>query len=110
MTRYSRWPLALSPRTPGEATPRCSVRSASREQPVQVPARLDRVAIETEAEQPEAQAVTVLDAEIVARRAVLAPPGADDALGPLGRHHVVQRAAPAEAQRRAVRHRGQGLD
>src|SRR5262245_49441232 len=72
---------------------------------MQEPARRRLVAIEPGAKQPEAQPRFVLDAEIVARRAaVLAPPGAFDALGPFGCDHFVQRVPPAEAHRRAVGH------
>src|SRR6266511_3167702 len=77
------------------------------------PARRRRrhVAIESRAKQPEAQPRLVLDAEIVARRAaLLAPPGAFDAFGPLGPNHLVQHAAPAEARRRAVGHEGEAID
>ena len=42
--------------------------------------------------------------------ALFAPPGAFDALGAFGGDHLMQRAPPAEAQRRAVRHLGDGLD
>ena len=42
--------------------------------------------------------------------AVLAPPSALDALGAFGGDHLVQRAPPAEAQRRPVRHFGDRLD
>src|SRR5262245_17440618 len=72
---------------------------------MQEPARRRLVAIEPGAKQPEAQPRFVLDAEIVARwAAVLAPPGAFDALGPFGCDHFVQRAPPAEAHRWAVGH------
>ena len=41
---------------------------------------------------------------------MLAPPGAFDALGAFGGDHFMQRAAPAKAQRRAVRHLRDRLD
>ena len=41
--------------------------------------------------------------------AFFAPPGAFDALGAFGGDHFVQRAAPAEAHRRAVRHQRQNV-
>jgi len=77
------------------------------------------VAIKPGAEQPEAVAAFVLDAEIIAGavaggRDVLArflmPPHAFDALGAVGGGDVVQRAPPLETQRRAVRHFGDDLD
>src|SRR5262245_25703627 len=77
---------------------------------MQEPARHRQVAIEPGAKQPEAQPRFVLDAEMVARwAAVLAPPGAFDALGPFGRDHFVQRAPPAEAHRRAVGHESEDV-
>src|SRR6185295_7008680 len=63
------------------------------------------IAVKPGAEQPESKPAFVLDAEVIARRpAVLAPPGAFDAFRPFGGNHLVQRAPPTEAQRRAVRY------
>src|SRR5262249_5365889 len=79
----------------------------SRIDPVQKPARRKarHVAVEPRAKNPEAQSRLVLDLEIVARRAaLLAPPGAFDALGSLGTNDFVERPPPAEARRRAVGH------
>src|SRR5579885_396495 len=82
-------------------------RGSLRKHAVQEPARrggaLGKVAIEPGAEQPEAKSCLVFHAKIIASRsAVLAPPGALDALRSVGRAHLVQRAPPAEAQRRPV--------
>src|SRR5262245_20098031 len=86
----------------------------SRIHPVQEPAWLrqivGRVAIKPGAEEPEAQAGLVLDAEIIARRTTrFAPPGAFDALGAFDGYYLVQSAAPAEAQRRSVGHDGEDV-
>src|SRR5512144_3527 len=83
--------------------------SASGKRPVQEPRRctadIREVAVESGAKQPESKPAFILDAEIIARRsAVLAPPGAFDALRPFGGNHLVQRASPPESQRWAVRH------
>src|SRR6185369_18071265 len=77
----------------------------SRKHSVQEPTRIGAVrgeiAIEAGAEQPEAQTAFVLDAEVVARgTAMLAPPGALNALGAFGGDHLVQRPPPFEAQGR----------
>src|SRR6187551_714733 len=84
---------------------------ASPKQPVQEPGGCRGVTVEPGAVQPEAQARLVLHADVIARRfAVLAPPGAFDAFWPFGRGYFMQRAPPAETQRRPVRHARQGLD
>src|SRR5436305_9131152 len=73
---------------------------------------LDLALVKPVAIEPEAQAVLVLDAEIVAgqRGALRPPPFHGDALGPFGAHHGVGGAAPDEASGRAVRHLGDHLD
>ena len=64
-----------------------------------------RVAVEACAEQPEAQAGLVLDAEIIARRRRPRSLHHSPAMrSGLRRRHLVQGAPPAEAQRRAVGH------
>ena len=58
------------------------------------------------AKDPEAQALLVLDAEIIPRQrfAVLLPPFHGDALGALDPHHRMRDAPPGELMRRAVGH------
>src|SRR6185312_3626745 len=69
------------------------------------------VAIKPRAKNPEAPAALVFDAKVIARgAAVLAPPGALDALGAVGGNHFVQRAPPAEPQGWAVGHFRERLD
>src|SRR5216683_731340 len=77
--------------------------ATSREDSVQEPARRHRDlrtrSMQPGSEQPEAAAVHVLDAVIVAERAFLfasPPPFAEDTLGSVRHAHAVQAAAPAE--------------
>src|SRR5581483_8829883 len=88
--------------------------TTSCEQPVHEPVGGDRLArlvfqlaaIKPVAENPEAQARLVLDAEVIAGQhlAVLLPPFHGDALRPFHpRHHMVG-APPGEAMRRTVGH------
>ena len=114
-------PAASAPR---HARPRAGTRSSRRRRirrsrasrrihPVQEPARRGgRAPCRDRAPRGTARSAArlVLDAEIIARGpAFLAPPFAFDALGPLGRDHLVQRATPAEAHRRAVGHQRQRI-
>ena len=66
--------------------------------------------IEPVAENPEAQARLVLDAEVIAGQhlAVLLPPFHGDALRPFHPHHHVIGAAPGEMMRRTVGHGRKG--
>src|SRR5579859_3541883 len=65
--------------------------------------------VKTVAENPEAQSLGILDAEVVARQplAVLLPPFHGDALGSLDPHHRMQRTAPGEMMWRTIGDCGQ---
>src|SRR5271170_4885252 len=98
-----------SPRKRGEGTP-CP--SPSPKNPVHEPFRPQGLAApEAFAVEPEAAALRILGAEIVARRRVgAAPPRGGDAFRAFDRRDIVQDAPPAEAQWRPVGHFGDGLD
>src|SRR5687768_14614503 len=81
----------------------------SGEQPVDIPDRAGRLApVKALPEQPIAAALNILDPKIVARGVpqIVPPPFRGDALRSLHARHLVEDAAPAEAERRAFRHCG----
>src|SRR5581483_9212245 len=87
--------------------------SSSREKTMQEPARRVRTVVQALPVEPEAPALAVLDAVVIAQpRGVggLAPPFAEDALGIVGGADPVQAPAPAELQRRIVGNRRDRLD
>ena len=77
------------------------------------PARARRLAHEEAfAKHPKSAPLGILRAEIIAGERALAPPPpfGRDALRPLEGGDLMQDAAPAKPQRRAIRHAGDGLD
>src|SRR5690242_7980578 len=80
---------------------------------VEEPARRDLRPIKAGAEEPEAAPLLVLDPVIIARGLALAaaaPPFTGDALGSVGAAHPMCQTAPAEENRRIIRHRRHRLD
>ena len=73
---------------------------------VRPPRRFEFALIEPVAKNPEAQALRILDAEIIPRQrlAVLLPPFHRDAFGALHPHHRMGDAPPGELMRRPVGH------
>ena len=71
--------------------------------------KLDLAVVKPFAVEPHPRASAALDAEIIAGEAVAPPPFGGDALGTFGAGDPIEGAPPAEMDRRAVGHFGDGF-